>query len=148
MIKCRNNCPNILVRFVQLNYNPDAIADLECFKIVHNELLETFKDLEQSILDVMKNIHRKYILRYIQNKVAVVPNDQFLIMKALHQKHQENRAFKVTPDTVREHILGLNASHIVYLYENYKKRRETLGNGNFVPDEIRNKIYNGLHDYK
>ena len=148
MLNLRDNVPNVLLRYIQLSINKDAVEDLKLFLTVYEEQAELFNQFTSVIADITKNIHRKYVQRYIQGKVAVIPGDQFNIMKALHQKHIDNRSFKVTEQSVKDYIsVTIGASQQLRLFENYIKRKAELGNGNFVPENVRQKIYDQLHDW-
>ena len=145
MLNLRDNVPNVFVRYVQLKQN--ASKDLDLFLNVYQEKQEEFANFDLVLSDISKNIHKKYLQRYIQGKVVVVPNDQFYIMKELHQKHIADRSYKVTEPAVVSYVAGLKAISQVQLYESYCKRKTELGNGNFVPEEMRQKIFAQLHDW-
>jgi hypothetical protein len=143
--KIRGNEPNVLYRYVQLRWKPEQLTQ---FIALYPEHQAKFDKWEQAMDHIVHNIFRKYIERYVHRNTAILPPDQYPVMVQLHGKYihelrPQNK--RVEPQHVWE-LLGTWAEREVnQMYKAYKYRESVTGNGNRMPEEVREKIVNYLN---
>jgi hypothetical protein len=140
MMKLRGNIPNVILRYIQLR-SANSPEDLELYKKLYSDFSADFSLFEVIISDISKNIHKKYITRFIHRKLALIPPEQYRIVKELHGMHQQDKKFIVTQNAVNQYLSMLYPGKLMYLYNKYIERKSTLGNGNFLTDEEKLRVY-------
>ena len=98
-----------------------------------------FVSFERVLQDLVVNIHKKYMIRYIHHKIAIVPPEQYKIMSELHQVYLTTKKI-VTMDVIIDHLKTLSAGKLMYLYTKFLQREVEYGNGNFVSEDERKAI--------
>lgn len=137
MVKLRGNVPNVLLRYIQLRSGEPAEAIR--FQELYNDFLNEFLSFERVIQEIIVNIHKKYVIRYVHRKVAIVPPEQFKIMSELHQEYLSTRRV-VTNDVISAYLKKQTAGKLMFLYSKFIQREKEWGNGNFVTEEERSAI--------
>ena len=138
LFKLRGNVPNILVRYLELRLNEEQKSE---YLHLYNEKNEEFKDIENILTDVSKNVFKKYLARYVYKQFAILPSCQFKIITKLHQLFRSKTITKVTYDEVVKVINTLPSTELYNIIKNYQNNKRDYGNGNFVSQEFKNKIY-------
>ncbi len=140
MVQLRGNVPNVLLRYIQLrnsNQPEQAIRYQELYQDFRNEFL-TF---ERVFREISFNLHKKYIVRFVHHKLAVVPPEQYQILRELHQQYLTNKNKIVTHDVILSYMKSLSAGKLMYLYTKFLQREADLGSGNYVTDDEHQMIY-------
>jgi hypothetical protein len=138
LFKLRGNVPNILVRYLELRSTESDKIELY---YLYDEKIDEFKEMETILSDIAKNIFRKYLSRYVYKKVSILPPVQYKIMNKLHNLYKDKIITKMTLNDVIKTIDTTSASELYNLIKNYKYNKLQYGNGNFVSEELRQKIY-------
>jgi hypothetical protein len=138
LFKLRGNVPNVVLRYIQLR-NGDK-DQLNSYKKLYPEFSTTFNDVESSFQSIISNLHRSYVSRFIKRQVAVVPPEQYSIIRELHDIHLVDRTVIITQQKVRSYFNSLESQRLWTLYKKYIVRREVGGNGNSVSDEDRERV--------
>ena len=138
LFKLRGNVPNVVLRYIQLR-NGDK-DQLNTYKKLYPEFSTTFNDVESSFQSIISNLHRNYVSRFIKRQVAVVPPEQYSIIRELHDIHLVDRTVIITQQKVRSYFNTLESQRLWTLYKKYVVRREVGGNGNSVSDEDRERV--------
>jgi hypothetical protein len=143
--KLRGNEPNVLYRYVQLRWKPES---LENFKKLYPEHQAKFDQWEQAMQHITNNIFRKYIERYVHRNTSILPPDQYPVMVQLHGKYIHElrpQGKRVEPAHVWELLGTWSEREVNQLYKAYKYRESVTGNGNRMPEEVRQNIVNYLN---
>lgn len=142
--KIRNNEPNVLYRYVQLRWQP---FELQHFVQMYPEHKQKFEQWEEVMNHIANNILRKYIERYINHRTAMLPPDQYPVLKALHNLYVN----ELKPNNKRielEHVYvvfsTMSERDLNVLYKAYNRRKEELGNGNRCPENLRAYLENTM----
>ena len=142
-MKIRGNQPNVVYRYVQLRWT----NDIDTFLRLYPEHTAKFEEWEKIYTHIVHNIMRKYIERYINKKTAVLPPEQYKAMVQVHQFYLTNLREKKEHVTI-EHInqvLGTWEERAVSeLIAKYKEREIQTGNGNRMPDTMRDGILSSI----
>lgn len=112
------------------------------FLDLYNEHIESFRKFDLIISNIASNIHKNYISRYIKNNIAIIPPEQYSIMKSIYEQYlKRNKEYVyITKNLVMSHIFKQDTNNIFNLYFMYCNRENLYGNGNKVEEHIKNKI--------
>jgi len=138
LFKLRGNVPNCVLRYIQLRNGEKE--QLSSYKKLYSEFSTTFNDIESSFQSIISNLHRSYVSRFIKRQVAVVPPEQYSIIRELHDIHLVDRSVIITQQKVKSYFNTLESQRLWTLYKKYVVRREVGGNGNSVSDEDRERV--------
>jgi hypothetical protein len=140
MVKLRGNVPNVLLRYIQLRNGNDTDQAVR-YQELYKDFSSEFMTFERVINEISHHIHKKYIVRFVHHKLAVVPPEQYQLIRELHQQYIENKKKIVTLDVIITYIRTLSAGKLMHLYNKFLEREADLGSGNYVTDEERKMIY-------
>ncbi len=138
LFKLRGNVPNILVRYLELRLKEEEKCE---YFYLYSEKIDEFKNIEVILNDICKNVFKKYLARYIYKQFAILPPSQFKIITKLHQLYKSKSITKVTYDEVVKVVDNLPSNELYNIIKNYQNNIRDYGNGNFVSNEFKNKIY-------
>ena len=141
--KLRGNQANVLHRYVQLRWTSQRNE----FANLYPEQQPKFDEWEKVMTHVVHNILRKYIERYINRRTAILPPEQYKVMTQLqdmyiHQLRPINQ--RVTEEHIWQILGTWPEREVNVLYKEYKNREYHTGNGNHMPDQLRNGIMNSF----
>jgi len=141
----RGNQPNILYRYIELQQKGEP-KNVEYFFNLYPEKREEFINFHQVIQDISVNIYRKYRNRYVRKQVAIAPQEQFYIMKELHENFiNSEKQDIITQDKVTLYVHMLPPARVLYLYNSYMNRKAITGNGNKVTTNDKEKIVSCIY---
>jgi hypothetical protein len=141
----RGNQPNLLYRYIELQQS-DEPKNVEYFYNLYPEKQSDFNDFHKVIDDVCINVYRKYRNRYVRKQISIAPQDQFYIMKELHELFiNSNKLDIITQDRVKTYIYSLPTARLLYVYNQYVNRRNVTGNGNKVTTDDKEKIVSCIY---
>jgi hypothetical protein len=159
----RNNQPSVIYRFIELlqlqspaqqfdSYNQRVINKkvyescidiqevqmyMELYAERKHELLKTLHVLD----DITSNIYRKYRNRFVRKQVTFVPQEQYYVLKELHELFlKSEKKDVITQNRVLLYLYGLPATRLFYLYSKYVERESQTGHGNKVSQSDKEKI--------
>lgn len=138
LFKLRGNVPNILVRYLELRLKEEEKCE---YFYLYSEKIDEFKNIEVILNDICKNIFKKYLARYVYKQFAILPPSQYKIITKLHQLYKTKSINKVTYDEVVKVVDTLPSNELYSIIKNYENNKRDYGNGNFVSNEFKNKIY-------
>ncbi len=96
----RGNEQSIKFRYLQIRSDGDKWKD---FGELYPEHIPDFKDYDQALENIARDIYTAYVRRYIKKEKIVVPQEEFQVMKKCQQWYQENtKKNKVSLKTVTE----------------------------------------------
>lgn len=142
LARLRNNEPSIIAAYAKLRTTEQRAEFLE----LYSDLVEEFTRFETILDDICNNILRKYINRFIYRRVAILPPDQYGIMNNIHQmylqskRQNQSQKFKVDLELVRKVVFEQPAGNLVSMWRTYIRREQDFGNGNWVSEELKQKI--------
>ena len=141
----RGNQPNILYRYIELQQGGET-KNVEYFFNLYPEKRDDFVNFHQVIQDICVNIYRKYRNRYVRKQVAIAPQEQFYIMKELHENFiSSEKQDIITQDRVNTYIQLLPPARVLYLYNSYMNRKRVTGHGNKVTTDDKEKIVSCIY---
>jgi len=141
----RGNQPNILYRYIELQQADDS-KNVEFFFNLYPEKREEFLNFHQVLGDICVNVYRKYRNRYVRKQVAIAPQEQFYIMKELHESFiTSEKQDIITQDKVCSYIKLLPPARVLYLYNAYMNRKRVTGHGNKVTTDDKEKIVSCIY---
>jgi hypothetical protein len=141
----RGNQPNLLYRYIELQQS-DEPKNVEYFYNLYPEKQSDFNDFHKVIDDVCINVYRKYRNRYVRKQISIAPQDQFYIMKELHELFiNSNKIDIITQERVKTYIYSLPTARLLYIYNQYVSRRSVTGNGNKVTTDDKEKIVSCIY---
>lgn len=141
----RGNQPNILYRYIELQQAGDS-KNVEFFFNLYPEKREEFLNFHQVLGDICVNVYRKYRNRYVRKQVAIAPQEQFYIMKELHESFiTSEKQDIITQDKVCSYIQLLPPARVLYLYNAYMNRKRVTGHGNKVTTDDKEKIVSCIY---
>lgn len=141
----RGNQPNILYRYIELQQAGDP-KNVEYFFNLYPEKRDEFINFHQVIGDICINVYRKYRNRYVRKQVAIAPQEQFYIMKELHEKFiTSEKQDIITQDKVTQYIFNLPPARVLFLYNAYMSRKGVTGHGNKVTTNDKEKIVSCIY---
>jgi hypothetical protein len=136
--KLRANVPSLTMRYLELRHSPEKTKQ---FIQLYNDHSSHFRELEDIIADITKNIFNKYINRYIKKRVSILPPCQFTIMSQIHTDYCNKVFNKISYNIVVNYINEKQTPKQLYsLVKNYYKNKELYSNGNFISTELKDKI--------
>lgn len=138
LFQLRHNETNIIKAYI-MNLQEGTH---EQFLNLYEEHIEKFRHFDRAFSNIVFNIYRNYISRYIKNNVAIVPPEQYNIMKSIYEQYlKRNSEYSyITRNLVTKHVLEQDYNVIYNLYHLYSNRENLYGNGNKVEEHIKNKI--------
>lgn len=95
--QARGNEPSIFYRYLQLQKPSEE--QLYLFELFP-ELIPEFALWDECEHLVTRKIHKEYIRRYVHKEFETLPPTVHYILKQAHQKHLNNREYKVTMHTI------------------------------------------------
>lgn len=134
LIQVRGFSPNHLMRYITILKSKDQTM-LQKYKELYSERSEEWKDFHRVINSMVKNVQSKYIKRYVEHSIAILPSDQHGILKECYNRCWVQTKQKVTPQIIETIIFEYDTPLIHKMFELFKKREATLGNGNHVDDD-------------
>lgn len=141
----RGNQPNILYRYIELQQGGET-KNVEYFFNLYPEKRDDFVNFHQVIQDICVNIYRKYRNRYVRKQVAIAPQEQFYIMKELHENFiSSEKQDIITQDRVNNYVQSLPPARVLYLYNSYMNRKRVTGHGNKVTTDDKEKIVSCIY---
>ena len=141
----RGNQPNILYRYIELQQGGET-KNVEYFFNLYPEKRDDFVNFHQVIQDICVNIYRKYRNRYVRKQVAIAPQEQFYIMKELHENFiSSEKQDIITQDKVNNYVQLLPPARVLYLYNSYMNRKRVTGHGNKVTTDDKEKIVSCIY---
>lgn len=141
----RGNQPNILYRYIELQQGGET-KNVEYFFNLYPEKRDDFVNFHQVIQDICVNIYRKYRNRYVRKQVAIAPQEQFYIMKELHENFiSSEKQDIITQDRVNNYVQMLPPARVLYLYNSYINRKRVTGHGNKVTTDDKEKIVSCIY---
>jgi len=141
----RGNQPNVLYRYIELQQAGDP-KNVEYFFNLYPEKREDFINFHQVMQDICINVYRKYRNRYVRKQVAIAPQEQFYIMKELHENFiNSEKQDIVTQEKVSLYIHTLPPARVLYLYNSYMNRKSVTGHGNKVTTNDKEKIVSCIY---
>ena len=133
LFEARGNEPSIKFRYLQVRMDKDKTNALY---FLYPRYADTFDDYENTIYDVARSINNNYIRRFIKKKYVTVPTEEYVVMKACHTWHLEDRGknrislrkvFELlnqqSPTNLNKMIRRFNAEKKTETEEEVKKRR-------------------------
>lgn len=140
LARLRNNEPSIVAAYAKLRTTEQREEFLE----LYSDLVEEFTRFETILEDICHNIQRKYVNRFIYRRVAILPPDQYAIMNNIHQMYlqakRQNQKFKVDIELVKRVVFDQPSGNLVAMWRTYIRREQDFGNGNWVSEELKQKI--------
>lgn len=141
----RNNQPNILYRFIEIQQSGDE-KNISYLYQLYPERKEYFDSFINVIDDICINIYRRYRNRFVRKQVSIAPQEQFYIMKELHDNFiKSEKVDVVTQEKVTKYVYNLHPAKLLNLYNAYVTRKEITGNGNRVTKEDKEKIVSCIY---
>ena len=138
--KLRGNVANVLHRYVQLRWDAQKRQQ---FIDLYPEHFSVFQEWEQTMNAIVDNIFEKYIDRFVKHTTAIVPPDQFVVMKQLQDKYKYElypKYLRVNKDHVWEILGTWQERDVNTLYKEFKSRERLFGNGNSISQGLKNAI--------
>jgi hypothetical protein len=147
LMKLRGNQPNVVHRYVQLRWTPDLAE----YVALYPEHKSKFDDWERCYKHIVHNILRKYIERFIRNNRAILPPEQYPVLEAAHKLYKNvlrEKKEHVTEAHI-DQILGTwQEREVNVLINKYREREALTGNGNRMPDSMRDGILTAIKGNK
>ena len=137
--KLRGNNPNILLRYLELQYEKDKQRVKE-FVELYDDKRELFIEFGKVLDDICGNIYRKYRNRFVRKMVSIAPPEQYYVIRELHDGFLKDRKNIVTPERVISHVHTLQPLRLLSLFNSYNKRKAEFGNGNKLSKEFLDKV--------
>jgi hypothetical protein len=98
--KIRNNCPNLLLRYLQVRIDPEKKKD---FLDLYPEGGEYFDSYEKHIERIVQKIHASYVSKFIRHVNVLLPRHEYQILKECHDHYHKDRINnKIYPETVKQ----------------------------------------------
>lgn len=88
LFNIRGNEPSVKYRYLQIRQDKDMVDKLY---YLYPKYADAFDDYENTLYECAKKINKNYIDRFIKKKYVTVPKEDFLVMKACHDWHLEDR---------------------------------------------------------
>jgi hypothetical protein len=141
----RNNQPNILYRFIEIQQSGDE-KNVSYLYQLYPERKEYFEHFMHTIDDICINIYRRYRNRFVRKQVSIAPQEQYYIMKELHDNFIKSEKIDiVTQEKVTKYVYSLPPAKLLNLYTAYVTRKEITGNGNRVTQDDKEKIVSCIY---
>ena len=137
--KLRGNNPNILLRYLELQYEKDKQRVKE-FVELYDDKRELFIDFGKVLDDICGNIYRKYRNRFVRKMVSIAPPEQYYVIRELHDQYLKDNTNIVTPQRVAKYVFDMQPERVYGLFHMYTKRKTETGYGNKLQDEFKNKV--------
>lgn len=135
----RGSEPNVILRYIELLKQRDFETIIK-LKELYNEV-EEFNFYDNTMEHIKKNLLGKYIKRYINKSVAIVPPEQHRILCDLYNLYLSNpEGNRLNMNLIENYLNQLDNNLLHNLYRQYQKRRALYGNGNWVNTETKDKV--------
>ena len=105
LFDARGNEPSIKFRYLNVRMNQRMV---DMLYHLYPEKADDFEEIENIIFAICKKISDNYVARYINKTFLTVPKDEFVVMKACHEWHEQDRTNRVKIDKV---ITEVNKQH-------------------------------------
>lgn len=89
MFKIRGNEPSIKFRYLQLRLDKEKTDILYS---LYPKFTDTFEEYENTIYKICQDIYNSYVKRYILKEYVTLPKEEYIVSKACHTWHLEDRA--------------------------------------------------------
>ena len=136
----RGNVPNVLHRYVQIRW--DTVKQ-QLFRELYPEHIAKFDEWEASMNHIVSNVLRKYIERYVNHRTAILPPEQYDLMRQL-QTYYINVLRPQRQRAEMKHIWDILGTwqerDVNVLYKEYQTRKRINGNGNLMSERLRESI--------
>ena len=118
LFKVRGNEPSVKYRYLQVRMDKKMVNQLY---YLYPKYADTFDDYENTLYECAKQINKNYIDRFIKKKYVTVPKEEFVIIKACHDWHLQDReknriSLRKVLDTLNEQ----NSSNLNKIIRRYK----------------------------
>jgi hypothetical protein len=88
LFNIRGNEPSVKYRYLQIRQDKDMVDKLY---YLYPKYADAFDDYENTLYECAKKINKNYIDRFIKKKYVTVPKEDFMVMKACHEWHLQDR---------------------------------------------------------
>ena len=116
----RGNQPSVKFRYLQLINDTDK---LRTFRNLYPEHHNTFNDIDHILYNISIGIYTQYCRRFIHKQYAVVPKEQYGVLKQCHEWHcQDRQRHKISIEKVIDLVYSQPAvclNKMIKLYPNY-----------------------------
>ena len=158
----RNNQPNVIYRFIELVQQQTPKETFNSFNQRINEkrnetcisldmikfFLELYPEYNDMFLkslhtldNIATNIYRKYRNRFVRKQITFVPQEQYYVMKELHEQFiNSGKKDIVSQQRVIHYLYSQPTSRLYFLYSKYIEREKLTGNGNRISTTDKEKI--------
>lgn len=119
----RGNCSSVKFRYLQLRTIGPKAAD---FTALYPDHMDTFRDYEETISAISRDVHAAYINRFIKKQYTVVSPDEYAIIKICHGRHIQDRNYKVTLDRVYEVLTNSDPVMLNRMIKNKKNPKPLI----------------------
>lgn len=100
LFRARGNEPSIKFQYLKVRMNR---PDVDKLYFLYPDFGKHFDEIENTLFDIATNIYKAYVQRFIKKRFVTVPNEDFQVIKACHQWHEEDRASnRISVDKVIE----------------------------------------------
>jgi hypothetical protein len=134
--KLRANVPSLEFRYLQVRCT-ELKDDFIQLYIEHST---TFDNVEKILNNIIHNIFKKYIYRFVQKKQALLPPCQYNLMTKIHNLYLTRKVEKVDLSVVLKAVNECTDKELYSLLQNYKQNERKYGNGNFISENLKQKI--------
>jgi hypothetical protein len=146
LLKVRAFSPNHLMRYINILKSKDQNM-LQQYKDLYSERMNEWKEFHRILNSICKNIQNKYFKRYVERQIAILPPEQHGVLKELYNRCWIQQRQKVTNDIVEQVILEYDAPLVHRMYEQFRYREQEFGDGNRVPEQDFNRLYQNVEHH-
>jgi hypothetical protein len=140
--KLRGNNPNFIKRYIELR-GKEEVND---YISLYNEHKELFDECENVLADITNNILKKYVNRYVRKRAAILPPEQFYIIKEIHKSYLTHKQ-PITYTDVENIVNGQTPKQLFYIYQQFMNRKEKFGDGNLLPQEDADRLLSQIKSH-
>lgn len=141
----RKNQPNVVFRFIELvqeqtseehyesfnqrvnkkkNETCVSTRNVKHFQELYPEYADCFTECLRVLDKIAINIYRKYRNRFVRKQITFVPQEQYYMMKELHEQFiTSGKKNIITQQRVVQHIYSQPTSRVYLLYTKYVERK-------------------------
>jgi hypothetical protein len=113
----RGNEPSIKFRYLQVRNNIEYCKTL---RQMYTNMVSSFDSYENYINVIAKEIYTSYVERFIKKNFITVPQEEYVIVKACHKWHQEDRKRNIV--NLNRVFSELSNSHPSFINRLIRKR--------------------------
>ncbi len=129
--RARGNEPSIKYRYLQVRMNQHLVHILTD---LYPEYFEMFKDYENIIYEISRNIYNSYVSRFIKKQYVTLQQEEYHIMRDCHSWHLQNRdENRISLDRVIDEVNKqnpTNLNHMIRHFNTEQKRKQEPNNSN------------------